>query len=115
MLSKILETLKLSTISEGKRHVQETIAAYPSGRNLAGRVHEAFESVRQRACPAPWRDDRACQRDANERRSITADTALRLARCFSTTPEFWMNLQQRYELEAAHRAIGTVVAFDLAG
>ncbi|MBS0183173.1 MAG: HigA family addiction module antidote protein [Nitrospira sp.] len=52
---------------------------------------------------------------ANERRGITADTALRLARCFSTTPEFWMNLQQRYELEAARRAIGTVVAFDLAG
>jgi addiction module HigA family antidote len=57
---------------------------------------------------------------ASERRGITADTALRLARCFSTTPEFWMNLQQRYELEAARRAIGTaverkVVALDLAG
>jgi antitoxin HigA-1 len=56
---------------------------------------------------------------ANERRGITADSALRLARCFSTTPEFWMNLQQRYELEAARRAIGTaverrVVALDLA-
>lgn len=34
---------------------------------------------------------------ANERRGITADTAPRLARCFSTTPEFWMNLRQRYE------------------
>lgn len=57
---------------------------------------------------------------ANERRGITADTALRLAHCFSTTPEFWMNLQQRYELEAAQRAVGTaverkVVALDLAG
>lgn len=57
---------------------------------------------------------------ANERRGITADTALRLARCFSTTPEFWMNLQQRYELEAARRTIGTlvqrkVIALDLAG
>jgi addiction module HigA family antidote len=57
---------------------------------------------------------------ANERRGITADTALRLARCFSTTPEFWMNLQQRYELEAARRAVGLVVerkvvALDLAG
>ena len=57
---------------------------------------------------------------ANERRGITADTALRLARCFSTTPEFWMNLQQRYELEAARRSVGTVVerkvvALDLAG
>lgn len=57
---------------------------------------------------------------ANERRGITADTALRLARCFSTTSEFWMNLQQRYELEAARREVGTaeerkVVALDLAG
>ena len=33
---------------------------------------------------------------ANEQRGITADTALRLGRCLSTTPEFWMNLQQPY-------------------
>ena len=57
---------------------------------------------------------------ANERRGITADTTLRLARCFSTTPEFWMNLQRRYESETARRAIGTtverqVVALDLVG
>lgn len=57
---------------------------------------------------------------ANERRGITADTALRLARCFSTTPEFWMNLQQRHELESARREVGGAVereveALDLAG
>lgn len=34
----------------------------------------------------------------NEQRAITADTALRLARYFGTTPEFWMNLQAAYEL-----------------
>lgn len=45
----------------------------------------------------------------NERRGITADTALRLARCFSTTPEFWMNLQQRFELETARRSVGRIV------
>jgi addiction module HigA family antidote len=33
------------------------------------------------------------------RRSITADTALRLAGCFGTTPQFWMNLQSNYDLE----------------
>jgi addiction module HigA family antidote len=32
-------------------------------------------------------------------RSISADTALRLARYFGTTAEFWMNLQSRYDLE----------------
>ena len=35
------------------------------------------------------------------RRGITADTALRLARYFRNTPEFWMNLQTWYELESA--------------
>lgn len=33
------------------------------------------------------------------KRGITADTALRLARYFSTSSEFWMNLQTRFELE----------------
>lgn len=40
----------------------------------------------------------------NARRSITADTALRLARYFGTTPEFWMNLQAAYDLDVATRA-----------
>ena len=34
-------------------------------------------------------------------RAVTADTALRLARALGTTPEFWLNLQQRYELRLA--------------
>jgi plasmid maintenance system antidote protein VapI len=32
-----------------------------------------------------------------------------VGRCFSTTAEFWMNLQQRYELEAARREVGVAV------
>jgi addiction module HigA family antidote len=39
-------------------------------------------------------------------RSVTADTALRLGRFFGQTPEFWMNLQQTYDLVVAERAIG---------
>ncbi len=34
-------------------------------------------------------------------RAFSADTALRLAAYFKTTPEFWMNLQARYDLEVA--------------
>jgi addiction module HigA family antidote len=37
----------------------------------------------------------------NERRSISADTALRLARYFGTTAEVWINLQTHYDLERA--------------
>ena len=35
------------------------------------------------------------------KRSITADTALRLGKFFKMTPQFWMNLQSRYDLEVA--------------
>lgn len=45
----------------------------------------------------------------NERRSITADTAMRLARLFSTTPELWMNLQAAYDLRKAEAEIGSKV------
>jgi addiction module HigA family antidote len=34
-------------------------------------------------------------------RSITAETALRLARYFGTTPQYWINLQSHYDLESA--------------
>src|SRR3972149_12207656 len=37
------------------------------------------------------------------RRAITTDTALRLARYFGTTPEFWINLQARYDLKVSKR------------
>jgi addiction module HigA family antidote len=43
----------------------------------------------------------------HERRRITADTALRLARYFKTNPEFWLNLQNFYDLEVSKRS-GTV-------
>jgi addiction module HigA family antidote len=39
------------------------------------------------------------------RRGITADTAFRLARYFGTTPDFWINLQARHDLEAANRKL----------
>jgi addiction module HigA family antidote len=44
---------------------------------------------------------------ARGRRSITADTALRLARFFGTTPQFWINLQANYDLEIATEAMET--------
>ena len=40
-----------------------------------------------------------------DRRSITADMALRLARYFGTTSEFWINLQARYDLEIADKML----------
>ena len=39
-------------------------------------------------------------------REVTADTALRLARYFGTSAQYWMNLQDRYELELADQEVG---------
>lgn len=43
----------------------------------------------------------------SERRGITADTALRLARFFGTSPDFWMSLQSSYDVKVAQAAIST--------
>lgn len=40
------------------------------------------------------------------KRAISADTALRLARYFGTTPGIWLRLQARYDLELAERKVG---------
>ncbi len=45
----------------------------------------------------------------NEKRGITADTALRLSRYFGTTAKFWLNLQASYELEVAEDKLGKAV------
>jgi antitoxin HigA-1 len=42
----------------------------------------------------------------NGTRSITADTALRLAKFFGTTPEFWLNLQDAYDIKIAQKKAG---------
>lgn len=41
-----------------------------------------------------------------ERRAVTPDTALRLARCFGTTAQFWLNLQSSYDLKQAENEVG---------
>ena len=42
-------------------------------------------------------------------RAVTADTALRLARFFGTSPEFWMNLQAMYDLTLARKERGSEI------
>jgi addiction module HigA family antidote len=45
-----------------------------------------------------------------EQRGISADTALRLARCFNTTAKFWLNLQDNYEVQCVEDVAGTDIA-----
>lgn len=43
----------------------------------------------------------------NGRRSISSDTALRLAHYFGTKPEFWLNLDKLYKLRIAEQKVGS--------
>lgn len=47
---------------------------------------------------------------AAERRAVTGDTALRLARYFGTSPQFWLNLQRDYDLQQAEEVAGAEIA-----
>lgn len=45
----------------------------------------------------------------NGQRSVTGDTALRLAHFFGTSPQFWLNLQTLYELRIAEQKAGKTI------
>jgi addiction module HigA family antidote len=48
-----------------------------------------------------------------ERRGVTTDTALRLARFFNTTPQFWLNLQTSFDLKQTELAVGEKIVHDI--
>jgi addiction module HigA family antidote len=58
----------------------------------------AYALARRLGVPRP-----RLERIAREKKGISADTALRLGAYFHTTPEFWLNLQTRFELETRLR------------
>ena len=66
------------------------------------RAHALAQALR---VPAPRIND-----IVRERRGVSADTALRLARYFGTTPEFWLNLQRAFDLKKAMEASGERIA-----
>ncbi len=68
-------------------------------RLSAGRVAKACGVPRTRI-----------ERIAREEMGVSGDTALRLAKFFGTTPEFWMNLQTRYEVRSAQQLAGDELA-----
>ena len=60
----------------------------------------AYELARQIHVPAPRVNDIVL-----ERRGISADTAVRLAKFFGTSEQFWMNLQTAYEVRSARQRL----------
>ncbi len=78
------------------------------GEILADELREIGLSAAQLAREIEVPANRVSQIVAGKR-TITADTALRLARYFGTSPDFWMNLQKAYDLDTARLAIGKAI------
>jgi antitoxin HigA-1 len=64
----------------------------------------SYELAKNLHVPAPRINDIVL-----EKRGITADTAIRLARFFATTEDFWMNLQASFEIHDARRRLAKVI------
>lgn len=91
-----MATNKMRPIHPGEILREEFLAPLGLSANaLAMRLH----------VPAPRIND-----IVRERRSISPDTALRLARCFDTTAQFWLNLQSSYDLKLAENEDGRRIA-----
>jgi addiction module HigA family antidote len=65
----------------------------------AGKVAKAIDVPRTRI-----------ERVVEERTPITADTAVRLARFFGNSSQFWLNLQSHYDLEIAKRSLAKAIS-----
>ena len=99
----VLGTSKSSTIIEGMSMTKNRMRPIHPGEilreeflvPLAMTAHALSQAIR---VPATRVND-----IVNGRRGVTADTALRLARYFGNSPEFWLNLQAAHDLRVAER------------
>jgi plasmid maintenance system antidote protein VapI len=93
-------------LGDGRYEGGET-TSYASRNGVARRVSQTHAAEPE---PPGIRDIGVHPRRINEivlgKRSITADTALRLARYFGTSPQFWLGLQADYDLDVAMDVLG---------
>ncbi|MGF3056661.1 HigA family addiction module antitoxin [Microbacterium sp. YY-01] len=88
----------------------ELIEPIHPGEILMEDFIEGFEITQNRLAVSIGVPPRRINEIVHRKRGITADTAIRLARYFGTSEEFWMNLQSNYELRLQRRALCDKVA-----
>ena len=79
---------------------------HSSRRDPSRRVPETHGPERLPTSSADPYNTLTRQRHSARTTRITVDTALRLARFFDTTPQFWMNMQASYDLRKAENELG---------
>lgn len=85
------------------------LAPVHPGEILQEEFLEALEVTQYRVAKATGVPPRRINEIVHGKRAVSADTALRLARFLGTTPEFWLNLQSRFDLEVARGRMGKSV------
>lgn len=88
---------------------RKTIPPVHPGEILKEEFIEAYGLSQNEVAQAIGVDTARINKIVNGERSITADTALRLAQYFDTTPGYWMNLQQQYDLRTAEAESGEAI------
>ncbi|WP_315242193.1 HigA family addiction module antitoxin [Rothia aeria] len=79
--------------------ITDKIAPIHPGEVLLEDFIEGFGITQNKVAVAIGVPPRRINEIVHGKRGITADTAVRLARYFGTTPQFWLNLQTTYELD----------------
>ena len=80
-----------------------------AGEILLEEFMQPFELSQNALAKALHVTPRRINEIVNKKRAITADTALRLAKFFGNSAEFWMNLQNRYDLETARDVLSVKI------
>ncbi len=91
-----------------KRMTKRLAPVHP-GEVLQEEFMEPLGLTQYRVAKATGVPARRINEIVHRKRAVSADTALRLARLFGTTAEFWMNLQALYDLERARDRVGTEI------
>ncbi len=90
----VIKKMKRTPIHPGENLADELIELGMSGTELARQIQVPPNRISQIVAG---------------KRSISADTALRLGKWFGTGPKIWLNLQQTYDLDLARQEIGSTL------
>jgi addiction module HigA family antidote len=113
----VSKTSKLSITTKAKEGIVVSIKRPPTGWNIVRKPVHPGEMLREEfLIPLGLSANKLAielrvpvtriSEIVNERRAITADTALRLERYFGMSADFWLNLQKSFDLLSARRAHG---------
>ena len=93
--------------------MRKSLAPVHPGEILLEEFIEPLDITQYRVAKATGVPPRRINEIVHGKRAVSADTALRLAKYFGTTPEFWLNLQARFDLEKARDRSGDEIEADI--